>query len=160
MPDAIFTISPPLEPAETGPDLILIDGFWPAIDQAQFRLAMRLTDEVTPERARSALINAISSALIDLVDWQIDKIAEGFDTLDMVPAPQIDGHSRLEHLWQRAIFALAKAELVETYRDYDATGAGERNSDFVDGSIAHHQRDAAHAIRDLKGRPRTTVDLI
>lgn len=163
MPDHVSIIDPP---RADGPapaperDMVTAGDFWPALSIAEFRRAERVTDEVTSPRIRNALRSAIQTAFVDLKAWELMQQAAGHAMLADVPAHMIDGQSSKLFNWQHAVFTLAKAELVETYRDYDATGAGERNADHIDPSISELRRDAAHAIRDLKGRPRTTVELI
>ncbi len=56
--------------------------------------------------------------------------------------------------------AYAKAELVETYRDVDLTGAGQRKVEDAEPSIGELRRDAIHAIRDILGTTRTDIELI
>ena len=79
--------------------------------------------------------------LIDLGEWGVFKRAEGHASLADVPAVQIDGVSHLVLCWHRAVGALAKAELSETHRDYDATASGERKNEGLDDSIIQLRRD-------------------
>ena len=72
----------------------------------------------------------------------------------------IDGTSTFVLLYRRAVFTAAKAEVVERYRDIDLTGAGQRKADDIDPSVTELRRDSLHAIRDIRGVTRTTIDLI
>jgi hypothetical protein len=163
MADHVSIINPPRaagpEPLPAA-DLVEADTWWPAVSIATFRAEQRVTDEITAPRVRAALRTAMQTALIDLGAWGVLQRTHGFARLEDVPTLWVDGISRYVLCWQRAVFALAKAELLETHRDYDATGAGERNTDFVEASILQHRRDATHAIRDLRGRTREVVELI
>jgi len=162
MPDHVSIINPPLAPAPTNSedDVVEADGWWPSVGIKHFRAVARADETITPARVRAALQSAMATALIDLGAWGVSQRTQGYARLADVPTLIIDGQSRYLVYWQRAIYALAKAELIEVHRDYDATGKGERNADFVDDSIVQLRRDATHAIRDLKGRSRTTVELI
>ena len=164
MADHVSIINPPRAPASLPVDplesRVAADGWWPSILISEFRATMRVDEAITPIRCRHALRTAIATALIDLGEWGILQRAQGYASLSLVPSVEIDGVSHYVLCWQRAIMSLAKAELVETHRDYDATGAGARNTDFVDDTIVQLRRDGAHAIRDLKGRGRTTMELI
>ena len=144
-------------PAET---LIVNDGFFPDIDPAQIRDVARIPTSITPPRLREAILAAILSAEIDLREWAALHVAGGHATLDAVPAPQLDGKSANIIRYRRIVALFAKAELIERHRDYDTTAAGAGQSDELSASISDLRRDAAHAVRDMLGRTRTTVDLI
>lgn len=164
MTDHVSIIDPPLEPREElseAEDIVTAGDFWPPLSISHFRKVQRAEDAINDTRIRAAIQSGIQSAFLDLSEWAKEQRDAGHATLNDVPAiDEIDGKSPLVWAWERAIFSLAKAELVESLKDYDATGAGERNTEFVDDSIIQLRRDATHAIRDLKGRPRTTVELI
>lgn len=164
MTDHVSIIAPPLalapQPQNPETDTVDADGWWPSVSIAEFRAMYRVTPETTAERVRAAIRTAMQTALIDLGEWGVLKRAEGHASLESVPAVQIDRVSHFVLCWHRAIGALAKAELSETHRDYDATASGERKNDGLDDSIIQLRRDAQHAIRDLKGARRTVAELI
>ena len=164
MSDHVSIIGPPLTLAPVAPDpeadKVHADGWWPFVSIREFRSIHRVLPEITVERVRAALRAAVQTALIDLGEWGVFKRAEGHASLADVPAVQIDGVSHLVLCWHRAVGALAKAELSETHRDYDATASGERKNEGLDDSIIQLRRDGQHAIRDLKGARRTVAELI
>lgn len=163
MPAHVSVINPPLATAPApnpANDLVLADGWWPAVSIATFRGLHRVTPEVPDTRVRAALRTGMQTALIDLGAWGVAQRLLGHAALADVPTLEIDGVRHYALCWFRAVTALAKCELAETHRDYDATGAGERGSDFLNDSIIQLRRDAQNAIRDLKGETRTTVALI
>jgi len=145
-------------PAEEAP--VVNDGWFPDIDPAKVRGEYRIRDNVTPDRLRKAIVGAILSTGSQLAAWQIVQMTAGHSSLAHVPALQLDGTSRLVLLYARAIGAYAKAELVETYRDTDATTAGQRQVEDLEPSIVELRRDAIHAIRDILGRTRARIELI
>lgn len=157
-----FGCPPVLAPAPVaaGEAVIVNDGFFPDIDPTGARAALRLRDAITPQRLRDALVGAIVTVGNQLVLWQAAQRLAGYARLSDVPAPLIDGHSRFVLLYSRAVAAYAKAELVETYRDVDLTGAGQRKVEETEPSIGELRRDAVHAIRDILGTTRTDIDLI
>ena len=144
-------------PAETP---IVNDGFFPDIDPAQTRDVARIPTSITPPRLREAILAAILSAAIDLGEWAALHVASGHASLVAVPAPQLDGQSANLIRYRRIVALLAKAELIERHRDFDTAAAGAGQSDDLSASVGDLRRDAAHAIRDMLGRTRTTVDLI
>lgn len=157
-----YSCTPSIIPAPSTPREPLIgnDGWFPDVDPAALRKLVRLRDTVTPERLREAALAAISWAAINLADWQARHVAAGHDCLEAVPAPLLDGESRLLFLYRRVIATAAKAELVERYRDMDITAAGQRKVDDLDTSVGELRRDAIHAVRDLRGVTRTSIELI
>lgn len=136
------------------------DGFLPSIDPARIRAEQRVPSSITPARLRAAIVAAMMTARIDLIRFTMDAQAGGYATLEAKPAAQLDGQSILCLTYTRAIGLLAKAELIERHRDFDTTAAGGNQASELEGSIGELRRDAQHALRDLQGRGRTTVDLI
>jgi len=141
---------PPIQP----------DDFWPAIDPDAMRAFMRLEASIKNPALRHALIAAALTVNGALARWAQPHHAAGIARLADIPSPQVDGMSRLEHLYLRAVACLAAADVHERYRTYDATGSGHQHADAQTPSIDELRRDARWAIRDIKGQTRTTVDLI
>jgi len=134
--------------------------FWPQIDPVEIREQQRIDNTVTPQRLRSALFEAIANANYELQAWQADRVAEGSATLADVGAPEIEGTSILVHRYFRAVGCLAKAMLIERLRDFDTTAKGERKTEDIGNILDDCRRDYRHAISDILGKPRSTVDLI
>lgn len=157
-----FSCPPLLAPAPAAPaeTPIANDGWFPDVDLAAARLALRVKENVTAERLRRALIGAMITVGNDLAAWQATHLAAGRASLGAVPSPLIDGRSRLVLLYERAVGAYAKAELVEGYRDVDLTGDGQRKAEEATPAAGELRRDAIHAIRDILGTGRTAVELI
>ncbi|RJF92977.1 head completion/stabilization protein [Sphingomonas cavernae] len=162
MSGLISIVSPPADPDAPAPEPILVeaDGWFPAIDLTAMRAARRLDDTITTERLRDAVRNAMATVMNDLLDWQGDQIFAGHASLEAVPSPDLDGESRLLRAWTRAVYCYARAELVEEYADYDATGSGERKGEDLDPAPGKLRRDGLGAIRDILGKPRTLVESI
>lgn len=136
------------------------DGWFPEIDPVTLRKEYRIRDNVTAEHLHKAIVGAIITAGNQLAAWQLAHVMAGYASLGAVPAVTIAGKSRFVQLYARAIGAYVKAELVETYRDTDATTAGQRDVAELEPSIVELRRDAIHAIRDMLGRPRLRAELI
>lgn len=134
--------------------------FWPEVDPAQIREAQRIDSTITVERLRSALIEAMATVNGELEAWRLLQIAAGHATLIAVPAAEIDDESIHLHRYRRAVGCLAKAGLIERYRDYDTTARGDRKADVLENPIDDLRRDARWAISDIQGVGRTTVELI
>ncbi|KRA15348.1 head completion/stabilization protein [Lysobacter sp. Root604] len=136
------------------------DGFWPPIDPVALRQRIRLDGSIASERLRAAVVNAVITVNDELPEWKAKQLAGGYAALRDVPAPSIDGTSRLVQLYLRAVTCAAAAEVAERYRSYDATAAGNQRADDLSPSIDELRRDMRWAIRDLKATPRMTVELI
>jgi Phage head completion protein (GPL) len=160
--DRVSIINPPLAdaPIDVADNFVAADDWWPSISIASFRSEYRIDPSATDERCRAAIRAAMITALIDLDAWQLEKIGEGHTSLEAVPGRMLDGLSVRVILWQRAVCSFAKADLIESHRDTDATGAGERANAYVDDSILQLRRDGTHAIRDIRNRTRLFAELV
>ena len=153
-----FVSLPSSTQAEAKP--IANDGFFPDIALADIRIIGRVITAVDDDCLRATVIAAIVTVARDLTSWAEKQKAAGHATLADVPAPRIDGKSRLIHLYIRAVALFAKAELVDRLRDFDTTAAGGKSIDELGGTADDLRRDATHAIRDILGTLRTKVELI
>ena len=153
-----FIVTSPATPTEEA--AISSSAFWPAVDPVKVRAAQRIDNTITPERLRDALIEAIAAVNGELADWRIARKTEGKATLAEVSEDLIDEIPIPVHRYQRAIGCLAKAALIERYRDFDSTAAGNKKADQMEDPIDDLRRDARWAISDILGIGRTTVELI
>jgi hypothetical protein len=141
-------------------EIITNDSFFNEIDPNVFRQLMRLDSSITNERVRHALIDSIANTTIDLQHWKDQQVDKSHQTLADVPASKIDGKSTHENDYQRAVFCLAKAELIERYQDYDSTGSGTARAEELEGTIDDYKRQAIIAIRRILAQPQSTIELI
>lgn len=133
-------------------------GFWPDLDGAHLRAAMRLTAAVTDARLEVATINAMIEANRELATYRSAREAEGHATLADVPAEQIKDESLLLHLYRRVVYCNATAELIERYQGYDATNSGEQKASEEESSPDQLRRDARKALRTILGISHATVE--
>lgn len=152
-----FIANAPTSPAEGEIDS---SPFWPAISLPDLRDTVRLDGTVTTARLKHVVIDAITSVNRDLADWRRAREAEGVTTLAAVPGEVINGESAYLHSYRRAIYALTRANLLERYADYSATGDGVKGADAKIISSDDLYRDARFAIRDILGTTHNTVALI
>ena len=136
------------------------DGWFPDLDAEHLRAALRLDGSVTEARLEVAAVNALIETNRELRTWKAEQLAAGHARLAEVPASQLQGESYLVHLYRRAIYCSAGAELAERYRDYSATGEGADRADALTPTADEYRRDARWAIRSILGRVHTTVELI
>lgn len=152
-----FIANAPTSPAEGEIDST---PFWPAISLPDLRDTVRLDGTVTTARLKHAVIDAITSVNRDLADWRRAREAEGVTTLAAVPGEVINGESAYLHSYRRAVYAMTRANLLERYTDYSATGDGVKGADAKIISSDDLYRDARFAIRDILGTTHITVALI
>jgi hypothetical protein len=150
-----FIATPPAEST-----IIKNDGWWPDIDPQACRDILRIDGTVTPERLRAVLIDAIAAVNVELDAWKAEQTAAGHASLAEVPAASVDGDSVQTQRYQRAVRSTAGAHLIERYRNYDITDAGQKKADEQTPSIDELRRDARWAIADIKGKTHATVELI
>lgn len=140
--------------------VITNDGFWPDIDGATLRAAIRLDGSVSDARLEVAAVNALIQVNQELRGLKTSHQGDGHAALADVPADRINDESCLVLLYRRAIYCTTAAELSERYRSFDSTSEGNRNAEELTPSIDEYRRDARFAIRDLLGVGHCTVELI
>lgn len=149
---------PAADPADAGE--IAAAPFWPSIDPEKIRESQRINGTITAARLLDALVEAMTTVHAELSVWRLTQIAAGKATLAAVTAEQINEESIHVHRYRRAVGCLAKASLIERYRDYDTTARGDRKADVMENPIDDLRRDARWAINDIQGLGRSTVELI
>ncbi|HHH0809780.1 TPA: head completion/stabilization protein [Yersinia enterocolitica] len=144
-----------------GPDVTITSAaFWPEISLNHMRKVMRLDGNVTTERLKEAVIEAISNTNGQLRAWRSEQEAAGVMTLEDVEAEEVAGESIRVQRYRRAVYCHAKANLTERYRDMDTTGDGNKRADALDPQITDLWRDARWAISDVQGRERGIAELV
>ncbi|MDR1853484.1 MAG: head completion/stabilization protein [Azoarcus sp.] len=144
----------PLPPINSHP-------FWPAIEPDECRQLMDLDGNVTNARLVFVLTEAIVSVNADLKCWRKQLEQAGVPSLDAIVDEEAPvAPSRLVYLYQRAVCERAHAELIERYLRYDATGEGTATADELQATADNHRRNSFYAVRDLKGEPRSTMELL
>ncbi|WP_323981067.1 head completion/stabilization protein [Aeromonas media] len=152
-----FIANAPTAPAEGE---ITSSPFWPAISLPDLRSTVRLDGTVTTERLKHSAIDAVTSVNRDLAEWRTARQNEGIATLAAVPSELINDESVHLHSYRRAVYAMTRANLLERYTDYSATGDCVKGADAKVVSSDDLYRDARFAIRDILGTTHNTVELI
>jgi hypothetical protein len=145
---------------EQAPAPITNSAFWPDIDPADFRDAMRIDSTVTPRRLDHALRAAMADINRQLSDWQAEQEESGAVMIDDVAVPGFQLPGILPELYSRAVYSTAKASLMERYRDFSATQAGSDDGEVKDLAADDYRRDARWAVSEITGSTHVTVELI
>lgn len=149
------------DPAPPADELIVQNVAWfPSIDLAHMREAVRLVGTVTTARLRDAVIAAIDEVNRELTSWRALAEAAGIASLAELPADPIGGESVQLARYRRAVYFLARADLTEKYRDFDSTKSGANDADELATTIDADRRNARQAINDMRGVARVTIELI
>lgn len=144
-----FAISTP--PIHNNENTTIAQAWWPDLSIKTARELLRLDGNVTTTRLLEAITNARYSVNDELLQWQLMQIDKGVE--------QLLGE-REEHLYQRAVYFYAHAELLDRYRNYDTTGAGEKKAIDLDKTIGDLRRLAWSAVSDIQGISRVVVEML
>lgn len=136
------------------------NSFWPDIDPQHCRTVMRFDHSITPQRLRDALINAMLSINLDNADWVAQCQFDGKSTLADISDLQVGGENANINLYQRAVYCLAKADLLERYADFDSTGSGSQRAEQLNETVDDYRRQSILAVRHLTGRAITGAVLL
>lgn len=163
-PGFIVTTGTPIPPSAEPEAVVVNDGWFPDMNPLHVREACRLDATVTPQRLRPVLMDAMLSVNAELQHWADEQRTRwGYAQLDDVPAPQVGGESAKLLYYRRAVHACVQADLVQTYRGMAALPTGnklDRDNDDLQQHAADFRRQQRHAIADLLGRARSTVELL
>ena len=123
--------------------VIEADGWFPGIDTAIIRAAIRLGDGAVPEtRLAAAIEGAIIAGL---------RASEGIADLESVaPADMVNGKPRAVLLWQRVVGYYAAAELADTHLDISATDEALDRDAEKRNAADDYRRKAYEAVADLQ----------
>lgn len=154
-----FLANPPV-PAPADEPTLANDGWFPNIDLAKLRATARLDGTVTPERLAHSVLTAVASINTELATYKAAQLALGHTKLEDVPGIAIGSMKVQVVHYLRAVYSSTQADLVERYRDFDTTGAGDKAAEKLELRTGDLRRDVRWAISDLLGIGRTTVELI
>ncbi|GAB7259287.1 head completion/stabilization protein [Dickeya ananatis] len=133
--------------------------FWPVIVLRDLRLADRITGGITTTRLMHVTTEAVVHVTDQLASWQQTQQATGYAALADVPARQVNGESIKVYRFRRAVYAIARALLLEGYRDVDTTAKGDKATDTFDNQCDDLWRDARWSIADIRGAQRLFAEL-
>lgn len=136
------------------------NGWFPDIDLAALRDAMRLDGTVTLKRLRHAALEAVLTVNDELTAWRDRQRAAGYASLADVPAERIGAESAHVYRYRRAIYHLAHADVTEKYPGLDSTKSGGQIGATLTDTVDESRRNARWAISGILDIPRSTIELI
>ncbi len=152
--------APTVDPNSTEGQTVSNIAFFPAISVDAFRSTTRMQDTVADGRVVQAIRESVITTNRELTAWRAAQTALGYADIGSVPADAYGDITELEHHYLSAVYAHAKALLMEQYLDIDSTETGQRRAAEFDGTVDSWRREAREAIRAILGIPRATVELI
>lgn len=137
------------------------DGFWPDINAGDFEKRRGVPIDLDKESIAYSVASAIGQINIELESVKTAYISDGMNAAsEIVGQPKIGDKNLLVILYEKAVFARAKAELLPEYATQQTKDAGENvaqsQAEIRDQLLAESQQH----IRAIKGKSRCGVDLL
>ena len=134
--------------------------FWPDVDISQFCRDYRVPSELDAGTIKAHLSHAMLETNIQLVDYRHQKMDEGYDKLEDVPAETIADESRLLMLYRRAVSCRCKAIICRDYPTIDRREPAENQAKTSYDTEVSNLCNADKAIRAFLELSDITVDLL
>lgn len=134
--------------------------FFPDITPAEVRDVMRIEGTITAPRLRLAIKSAMAEVNAELFTYRRDRMADGYQRLEDVPADELDGESIRVSEYRNAVSTMTTAILSEQYRSMDTTATGGRKADVIEASIDELWRSARNAISNVADRAHCIIGLL
>lgn len=137
---------------------IRTESFWGDIYLDDFIENRGIPLQVPKNLIIDALTYAFHSVEIELAEVEQLFISEGFDEVGMLYLPRVNGKNRIQLLFQKAVYARAKAELLPEFATLSARELHEKRNTVVEKRQL--LAEATTAIRAIKGKKRGGVHFI
>ena len=144
---------------DDGDTTVSAGDFWPVIKLADLRLAARITGGITTSRLMHVTTEAVAHVTAQLLDWRAGQVKAGFHTLEDVPSVLPSGENVKVYRFRRAVYSIARALVLEGYRDVDTTAKGDKDAAALDLQRDDLWRDARWSIADIRDTPRLYAEL-
>ena len=137
------------------------NGFWPDINAGDFEKRRGVPVDLDAASTAYSVASAIAQINIELTSKQTAYQDAGYATANDVPGqPKVGDKNLLVILYEKAVFARAKSELLPEYATQQTKDAGENvassQADIRDQLLAESQQH----IRAIKGDSRCGVALL
>lgn len=140
---------------------IINDGFWPDLNAGDFEKRRGVPAEMDKEAIAFALAAAISQINIELSNKKNQCLEEGIEKAEAVTGtPTIGDKNLLVILYEKAVFARAKADLLPEYATQQAKDAGDRVAESEPETRNSLLAESQQHIRAINGKSRVGIELI
>ena len=136
------------------------DGWFPDLSMDEFLRDYRVPGDYAEDMVRSQLALSVSEINDNLEGWRLDQEAAGYTNLTGIPAPVIDGISKHERLYRRAVFCRAKAELLMQFATMTRKDTAENTAKEAPETEDKFLQYSVSAQRKLMGLTKFGVELL
>lgn len=136
------------------------NGFFPALTLAEFVTLFAIPSTIENDLLKAKLMVAMDEVNQKLNGYKNQQIGNGFSSLATVPGDQLGGESAKVLQYKQAVYAAAKAELINTSVSMARRAEAENSAASAAELLNHYKRDSTNAIARIKGRGAIGVNLI
>lgn len=134
--------------------------FFPDIETNPFYKQYRLPGELPEEMIDDCLVRAIAEVNTRLQAWKEARILENYASLAVVPATFVNGKSTNLKQYPRAVYCLAKAEILKETVTVDRKEIAENAAKTSEETEDKYREFAGKAIRYIMGKRSVGVHVI
>nr|VVV04447.1 hypothetical protein AW0309160_01842 [Aliivibrio wodanis] len=137
------------------------DGFWPNLNAGDFEKRRSIPTDMDSETVAYALAAAIAQINIALINKKTAYEAEGITSAnEVLGQPKIGDKNLLVILYEKAVFARAKADLVPEFATVQTKDAGDRVAESGTLITERLLAESQQHIRAIFGKSRVGVELL
>lgn len=138
------------------------NGFWGEIKVGDFQKQRSIPLQIPLDLVENALVYAIDSVELDLLQVEEFYREKGYQFVEQLPSilhsNSTGTASRMHRLFEKAVFARAKAELLPEFTTLSAREIHEGREATSEQRTL--EKEATMAIRAIKGKKRSSAALI
>lgn len=137
------------------------DGFWPDINAGDFEQRRGVPAHMDKQAIASAVAAAMAQINIALTKVKNKHQSEGVETAASVQGqPSIGEKNLLVILYESAVYARAKADLLLEYATQQTKDAGDRSAESGSETKTSLLAESQQHVKAIKGKSRVGVELI
>lgn len=137
------------------------DGFWPDLNVGDFERRRGIPSKLDSEAVAFALAAAVSQVNIELQTVKAGFEAEGIAQAEAIPGlPNVLGKNSIVVLYEKAVFARAKADMVSEFASVTTKDAGDRVAESEQDITRRLLAESQQHLRALSGSSRCGVELL
>lgn len=138
------------------------NGFWGEIKVGDFQKQRSIPLQIPLDLVENALVYAMDSVELDLLQVEEFYREKGYQFVEQLPSilhsNSTGTANRMHRLFEKAVFARAKAELLPEFTTLSAREIHEGREATSEQRTL--EKEATMAIRAIKGKKRSSVALI
>lgn len=136
------------------------NGFFPALSLAEFVTLFAIPSTIENDLLKAKLLVAMDEVNQKLNSFKEQQIKNGFATLASVPGDQLGGESAKLMQYKQAVYAEAKAELINTSVSMARRAEAENSAASAAELLSYYKKISTNAVARITGRGSIGVHLI